>query len=115
MAFICPSLPEAIRRGLTSSLLACFDGKQVLQVRSYEKDSQDQDADKVLQGEQDGDADLEMLAEKVLSRPFQCLHFSLWNRYSTTVGSHSPHILKTKEMSFPGRSGTRPYSSTGHG
>ncbi|KAG0693972.1 hypothetical protein DFH29DRAFT_774814, partial [Suillus ampliporus] len=28
MAFVCPSLPEAIRRGLTSSLLACFDGKQ---------------------------------------------------------------------------------------
>ncbi|KIK35672.1 hypothetical protein CY34DRAFT_52722, partial [Suillus luteus UH-Slu-Lm8-n1] len=30
MAFVCSSLPEVIRRNLTSNLLACFDGREVL-------------------------------------------------------------------------------------
>ncbi|KAG1790535.1 uncharacterized protein HD556DRAFT_1310549 [Suillus plorans] len=92
MAFVCPLLPKAICCGLTSSLLACFDGEPVLRVCSYQKDSQDQDVDKLPQGKHGADVSLEKLAEKVLSRPFQCLYFSLWNRYSTTVDEAPTHI-----------------------
>ncbi|KAG2751871.1 hypothetical protein P692DRAFT_20678788, partial [Suillus brevipes Sb2] len=58
MVFICSSLPDRIRKNLTSALLACFDGREVL---------------------------LDTVVENVLKRPFQCLHFSLWNRYVTNV------------------------------
>jgi hypothetical protein len=80
MAFICPSLPETIRLGLTSSLLGCFESKNVLHVRKFNG------SEGAPQVEQDTGSTFEKLAEKTLLRPFQCLHFSLWNRYSTVVG-----------------------------
>jgi hypothetical protein len=78
MAFVCSSLPEAIRRNLTSSLLACFDGREVLQMRDKQDYVDDQDS-------HDAPEVSEKLVEQTLGHPFQCLHFSLWNRYSTTV------------------------------
>ncbi|KAG1845945.1 hypothetical protein C8R48DRAFT_546547, partial [Suillus tomentosus] len=74
MAFICPSLPETIRLGLTNSLLSCFESKN-----------------------QDAGSTFEKLAEKTLLRPFQCLHFSLWNRYST-VGDNAPTHIHPYDM-----------------
>ncbi|KAG2086754.1 uncharacterized protein F5147DRAFT_588409 [Suillus discolor] len=74
MAFICPSLPETIHLGLTSSLLACFESKN-----------------------QDAGSTFEKLAEKTLLCPFQCLHFSLWNRYST-VGDNAPTHIHPYDM-----------------
>jgi hypothetical protein len=93
MAFVCPSLPEVIRRGLTSSLLACFDGKEALQMQRKQDFLDDQDSDDEPEVERNANHDLEKRAEQILSRPFQCLHFSIWNRYSTTVGP-SPIPLK---------------------
>lgn len=78
MAFVCSSLPEVIRRNLTSNLLACFDGREVLQMRHKQVYVDDQDS-------HDAPEVSEKLVEQTLSHPFQCLHFSLWNRYSTTV------------------------------
>ncbi|KAG2056216.1 hypothetical protein BDR06DRAFT_850106, partial [Suillus hirtellus] len=74
MAFICPSLPETIRLGLTSSLLGCFESKN-----------------------QDAGSTFEKLAEKTLLHPFQCLHFSLWNCYST-VGDNAPTHIHPYDM-----------------
>ncbi|KAG1868759.1 hypothetical protein C8R48DRAFT_771536 [Suillus tomentosus] len=93
MAFVCLSLPEDIRCGLTSSLLACFDGKEVLQMRHKQDYSDVQDSDDVPEVEDRANYDLEKLTEQTLSSPFQCLHFSLWNRYSTTA-SPPPIPLK---------------------
>ncbi|KIK35671.1 hypothetical protein CY34DRAFT_95687 [Suillus luteus UH-Slu-Lm8-n1] len=39
----------------------------------------------------------EKLVEQTLSHPFQCLHFSLWNRYSTT-GAGAPTHIHPHEM-----------------
>ncbi|KAG1719211.1 hypothetical protein EDD22DRAFT_791784, partial [Suillus occidentalis] len=50
MAFVCPSLPEVIRRGLTSSLLACFDGKEALQMQRKQDFLDDQDSDDAPEG-----------------------------------------------------------------
>ncbi|KAG1738831.1 uncharacterized protein EDB91DRAFT_1248992 [Suillus paluster] len=91
MAFICPSLPETIRLCLTSSLLACFESNLVLQVRKF------YDSEGVPQVEEDTSSTLEKLAEKTLLYPFQCLHFSLWNRYST-VGDNAPTHIHPHNM-----------------
>ncbi|KAG0692427.1 hypothetical protein DFH29DRAFT_768435, partial [Suillus ampliporus] len=90
MAFVCPLLPEAIRHGLTSSLLACFDGKQVLQMRSNQDYFDDPDID-------------------------GCLHFSIWNRYSTVgddVPTHiHPHDMARVDVSRTNHTQCLPYAS----
>jgi hypothetical protein len=90
MVFICPSLPDAIRRNLLSSFLACFDGNQVLRVRRLNDDFEAEDAefDGETEMEDYDDFTLEKVAEKVIASPFHCLHFSIWNRYATKVSSH---------------------------
>ncbi|KAG2357933.1 hypothetical protein BDR07DRAFT_1262935, partial [Suillus spraguei] len=45
------------------------------------------------------------LTEKTLSHPFQCLHFSLWNQYSTT-GAGAPTHIHPHEMARVGVSRT---------
>ena len=85
MAFICPSLPDSIRPNLLSSFQACFDGNQVLRVRRLSDDFKDDESDGVMEEEHHGDFTLEMVADRVLASPFHCLHFSIWNRYATTV------------------------------
>ena len=86
MAFICPSLPDSIRRNLLSSFQACFDGNQVLRVRRLSDDFKDDESDDGgMEEEHHGDFTLEMVADKVLASPFHCLHFSVWNRYASTV------------------------------
>ncbi|KAG1768750.1 hypothetical protein EV702DRAFT_979241, partial [Suillus placidus] len=62
MLFACSSLPDRIRWNLYNSLLACFDGNEVLAV------------------------------ENALQSPFQCLHFSLWNWYITNGDDAPTHI-----------------------
>jgi hypothetical protein len=85
MAFICPSLPDSVRRNLLSSFQACFDGNQVLRVRRLNDDFKDDESDREMEEEHHGDFTLEMVADRVLASPFHCLHFSIWNRYATTV------------------------------
>ncbi|KAG2092139.1 uncharacterized protein F5147DRAFT_657757 [Suillus discolor] len=97
MAFVCSSLPEVIRRGPTSSLLACFDGKEALQMQRKQDYLDDQDSDDAPEVEHNANYDLEKRAEKILSRPFQCLHFSTWNRYST-MGADAPTHIHPHEM-----------------
>lgn len=81
MAFVCPSLPDTIRRNLLSSFLACFDGKQVLHVRRLSDDFEDNE---------DDEETLDKVVDKVIARPFHCLHFSIWNRYATKVSFQAP-------------------------
>jgi hypothetical protein len=95
MAFVCPSLPDAIRRNLLSSFLACFDGNQVLHVRRLSDDFEvhdddDDDDEYETEVEDHDDFTLEKVADKVIARPFHCLHFSIWNRYATKVSFHVP-------------------------
>ncbi|KAG1877438.1 hypothetical protein F4604DRAFT_1494396, partial [Suillus subluteus] len=71
LLFACSSLPDWIRRNLTSSLLACFDGNK---------------ADPPIA------SSLEQVVENIVLSPFQSLHFSLWNRYITSGGNAPPHI-----------------------
>ncbi|KAG0703579.1 hypothetical protein DFH29DRAFT_764208, partial [Suillus ampliporus] len=92
MVFVCSSLPDRIRKNLTSTLLACFDGKDVLVERELDDDFQDQDPD-----ECDADFSLDMVVENILKRPFQCLHFSLWNRY-VTKGDGAPAQVHPHNM-----------------
>jgi hypothetical protein len=84
MVFVCPSLPDTIRRNLLGSFLACFDGKQVLHVRRLRDDVEDNEDD------EDDEETSEKVVDKVISRPFHCLHFSIWNRYATKVSFHVP-------------------------
>jgi hypothetical protein len=83
MAFVCPSLPDTICRNLLSSFLACFDGNQVLHVRRLSDDFEVDD-------DEEDEYALEKVADKVIARPFHCLHFSIWNRYATKVSFHVP-------------------------
>ncbi|KAG0702911.1 hypothetical protein DFH29DRAFT_804300 [Suillus ampliporus] len=92
MVFVCSSLPDRIRKNLTSTLLAYFDGKDVLVERELDEDFQDQDLD-----ECDADFSLDMVVENVLKCPFQCLHFSLWNRY-VTKGDGAPAQVHPHNM-----------------
>ncbi|KIK46550.1 hypothetical protein CY34DRAFT_75775 [Suillus luteus UH-Slu-Lm8-n1] len=57
----------------------------------------DQDSDDASEVEHHANYDLEKRAEQTLSRPFQCLHFSIWNRYSTT-GADAPTHIHPHEM-----------------
>jgi hypothetical protein len=84
MVFVCPSLPDMICRNLLSSLLACFDGKQVLPVRRLSDDFEDNEDN------EDDEETLDKVVDKVIARPFHCLHFSIWNRYATKVSFHVP-------------------------
>ena|ERR1700709_1195201 len=83
MVFVCPSLPDTICRNLLSSFLACFDGNQVLHVRQLSDDFEVDD-------DEEDEYALEKVADKVIARPFHCLHFSIWNRYATKVSFHVP-------------------------
>ena len=78
MAFICTGLPDVIRRNLTNSLIACFDGRQVLRVRKMNDDFEEEDS-RGPRGPVNHEVgfSLDKVAERVLERPFQCLHFSL--------------------------------------
>jgi hypothetical protein len=84
MLFACSSLPERIRQNLYSSLLACFNGNEVLVDQTLDKDFHIRD---VLQPQTDPSTtvSLEQVVENIIQGPFQCLHFSLWNRYITNV------------------------------
>ena len=86
MAFICTGLPDVIRGNLTNSLIACFGGRPVLPVRKMNDDFEEEDS-RGPRGPVNHEAgfSLDKVAERVLERPFQCLYFSLWNRYATTV------------------------------
>ncbi|KAJ8582128.1 hypothetical protein M405DRAFT_704630, partial [Rhizopogon salebrosus TDB-379] len=104
MAFVCPSLPDTICRNLLSSFLACFDGNQVLHVRRLSDDFEVHD-----------DFTLEKVADKVIARPFHCLHFSIWNRYATK-GDDAPtdvhlHHLVRDDVSRTNHAQTLPYPS----
>lgn len=71
-----------------------------------------QDSDDVLEVEDRANYDLEKLTKQTLSRPFQCLHFSLWNRYST-MASPPPIPLKIQhENNISYRELVRPHIFT---
>jgi hypothetical protein len=99
MAFICPSLPDSIRRNLLSSFQACFDGNQVLRVRRLSGDFKDDESDDGgMEEEHHGDFTLEMVADKVLASPFHCLHFSVWNRYASTVSGGLSDLIAARNL-----------------
>ena len=65
MAFICPSMPEEMRRTLYPKLKGCFNGVDVFKKRTAGSE---------------GDTD-----EDELEHPFSNIHFSWWNRYGVSV------------------------------
>ncbi|KAG2337755.1 hypothetical protein BDR05DRAFT_864799, partial [Suillus weaverae] len=87
MLFACSSLPEQIHQNLCSSLLACFDGNEVLVDEKLDEDFHNQD----------------------------CLHFSLWNQYITNgddAPSHiHPHDMARLDVSCTNYSQCLPYPS----
>jgi hypothetical protein len=85
MLFACSSLPDRIRRNLYNSLLACFDGTEVLVDKKLDKDFHIQDGSQPQTDPSNTTFSIEQAVENALQSPFQCLHFSLWNRYMTNV------------------------------
>ncbi|KAG1807916.1 hypothetical protein EV424DRAFT_1543641 [Suillus variegatus] len=87
-------IPMSILQGLD---LRNSDGSlmafEVLQMRHKQDYFDVQNSDDVPEVEDRANYDLEKLTEQTLSSPFQCLHFSLWNRYST-MASPPPIPLK---------------------
>ncbi|KAG1781464.1 hypothetical protein EV702DRAFT_962506 [Suillus placidus] len=57
----------------------------------------------------------EKVVEKILESPFQCLHFSIWNRYATK-GDQAPtdihpHYMSREDVSQTNHTQTLPYQS----
>ncbi|KAG1836799.1 hypothetical protein DFJ58DRAFT_846782 [Suillus subalutaceus] len=92
MLFACSSLPDQIRQNLCSSLLACFDGNDVLVDQKLDEDFHNQDVSQPQTNPSTTTFSLEPVVESILQRPFQCLHFSLWNRYITNGDNAPTHI-----------------------
>jgi len=83
-----------------------------------------------MEEEHHSDFTLEMVADKVLASPFHCLHFSVWNRYVSTVSGGlsdliaarnlkcgnapnniHPHYLTREDVSCTNHTQTLPYPS----
>jgi hypothetical protein len=66
MAFICSALPSHIWEHLTDNLVSCFDGEDILK-----------------------NCTLDSGENIVEPEPFECAHFSWYNRYATKVSENS--------------------------
>jgi hypothetical protein len=62
MAFICPSMPDDMRKTLFAKLKGCFNGVAILEDRTSDLEDEDE-----------------------LEHPFFNAHFSWWNRYGVSV------------------------------
>jgi hypothetical protein len=79
MAFVCSSMPDHLCNNLLESFIACFEGQPILRHRALSEDDYEEESD-------DADTDSPSdLVERILQKPFHCVHFSQWNRYSMTV------------------------------